>query len=253
MVDNCILSTNFSRTIFKGCIVHVGAFMKLIIGLIIFSVLVAGCISPDVKTGDPLQYELPGMENTTIFYLNLSSTQVIDNVINQTSVDYRIDDSIQTFRNPVAVDYRGNNASLNVTIKTIMGRNYAHFNFSTNFSGFVAYTRPGGQDFTYIPEGNRTIRVVLPENFTAGTMFLGYIQPDPDNITHDALGREVLIWNNSVAPKIRVRYHNRDTPELLLYMFGFLLICAVIVWVYYYFSISALKRKRKMLERNIKK
>ena len=143
---------SFQRTIFKGFIVHVVAFMKLIIGLIIFSVLVAGCISPDVKTGNPLQYELPGMENTTIFYLNLSSTQVIENVINQTSVDYRIDDSIQTFRNPVAVDYRGNNASLNVTIKTIMGRNYAHFNFSTNFSGFVAYTRPGGQDFTYIPD-----------------------------------------------------------------------------------------------------
>ncbi len=227
--------------------------MKLIIGLIIFLVLAAGCISPDVKTGTPSQYELPGLKNTTIFYLNLSSTQVIDDVVNQTSVDYRVDDSIQTFRNPVAVDYRGNNASLNVTIKTIMGRNYAHFNFSTNFSGFVAYTIPGGQDFTYIPAGNRTIRVILPEDFTAGTMFLGYIQPDPDNITHDALGREVLIWNNSAGQKIRVRYHHTDTQELLVYLFGFLLICAVIIWVYYYFSISALKRKRKMLERNIKK
>src|SRR5659263_347684 len=123
--------------------------MKLIIALVMFSVLVAGCISPDVKTGDPSQYELPGLENTTIFYLNLSFTQVIDNVINQTSVDYIIEDSIQTFRNPAAVDYAGNNASVNVSIKTIMGRNYAHFNFSTNFSGFVAYTRPGGQGFTH--------------------------------------------------------------------------------------------------------
>lgn len=253
MVGNCVLSAKFSRTIFKGFIVHVGVLMKLIIGLIIFLVLAAGCISPDVETGTPSQYELPGLKNTTIFYLNLSSTGVIDNVVNKTSVDYRIDDSIQTFRNPVAVDYRGNNASLNVTIKTIMGRNYAHFNFSTNFTGFVAYTIPGGQDFNYIPAGNRTIRVVLPEDFTSGTMFLGYVQPDPDNITHDALGREVLTWNNSTGQRIRVRYHHKDTQELLLYLFGFLSFCAVVIWVYYYFSISSLKRKRTMLERSIKK
>ena len=227
--------------------------MKLIIALVMFSVLAAGCISPDIKTGDPSQYELPGLENTTIFYLNLSFTHVIDNVINQTSVDYRIEDTIQTFRHPVAVDYSGNNASVNVTVKTILGRNYAHFNFSTNFSGFVAYTMPGGQDFTYIPTGNGTIRVVLPENFTAGTMFLGYIQPDPDNITQDSKGREVLIWRNITGQKVRVRYHHRDTTKLLLYMFGFLVLCAVIVWGYYYFSISALKKKRKMLENMIRK
>ena len=227
--------------------------MKLIIALVMFSVLAAGCVSPDVKTGDPSQYELPGMENTTIFYLNLSFTQVIDNVINKTSVDYRIEDSIQTFRNPAAVDYKGNNASVNVTIKTMMGRNYAHFNFSTNFSGFVAYTRPGGQDFTFIPAGNGTIRVVLPENFTSGTRFLGYVQPVPNNITQDSKGREVLVWDNPIGQKIRVRYHHRDTPGLLLYMFGFLIICAVIVWGYYHFSISALKKKREMLENNIRK
>ena len=227
--------------------------MKLIIALVMFSVLAAGCISPDVKTGDPSQYELPGLKNTTIFYLNLSFTQVIDNVINQKSVDYMIEDSIRTFRNPVAVDYPGNNASVNVSIKTIMGRNYAHFNFSSNFSGFVAYTKPGGQDFTYIPAVNGTIRVVLPENFTTGTMFIGYIQPVPNNITHDSTGREVLVWDNPIGQKIRVRYHHRDTTELLSYMFGFLLICAVIVWGYYHFSISALRKKRKMLENKIRK
>ena len=98
---------------------------------------------------------------------------------------------------------------MNVSIISIMARNYAHFNFSSNFSGFVAYTRPGGQDFTYIPVDNGTIRVVLPENFTAGTIFLGYIQPNPDNITKDSSGREVLVWNNAQNKKIRVRYHQK--------------------------------------------
>ena len=227
--------------------------MKLILIPVLLLVFVQGCISPDIKTGDSPQYELPGLENNTTFYLDLSSTLVIDSVINQASVDYRIEDSIQTFKNPVAVDYSGNNVSVNVSVKTVLGRNYAHFNFSTNFSGFVAYTIPGGQDFIYVSPGNRTIRVVLPENFTAGTMFLGYIQPDPDNITQDSSGREVLVWDNPVKQKIRVRYHHRDTPKLLTYMFGLLLFCAVIVWGYYHFSILALKKKRKMLENIIRK
>ena len=227
--------------------------MKSIIILTLLMIAVAGCISPAVKTGDTSLYELPGMVNTTIFYLNLSSTHVIDSIVNRTSADYLIEDNIQTFRNPVAVDYSGANASVNVSIRTSAGRNYAHFNFSSNFSGFVAYTVPGSQDFTYQPAGNKTIRAVLPHNFTAGTAFLGYVRPKPDNITYDQSGREVLTWDNPRNEKIRVRYHHIDTTLMLMYLFGLLLICAIIVWVYYYYSISALKKKREMLEKNIRK
>jgi len=39
-------------------IVHAGALMKFVLVLILLSVLVEGCISPVVKTGDPSQYEL---------------------------------------------------------------------------------------------------------------------------------------------------------------------------------------------------
>lgn len=233
-------------------IVHAGAFMKLVLILILLLVLGEGCISPVVKTGDPSQYELTGLTNTTIFYLNLSTVKVIDNIINKTSVDYLIEYNVENFRHPIAVDYSGNNASVNVSIITNRGKNYAHFNFSSNFSGFAAYTIPGGQDFTYLPVSNKTIRVVLPENFTAGTMFLGYVDPNPNNITQDSSGREVLIWDNP-GKKIRVRFHHRDTPVLLMYLFGFLLACAVIIRVYYHYSILALSKKRKMLENIIKK
>jgi hypothetical protein len=245
----------FSRIIFKHYIdiVHAGALMKFVLILILLLVFLQGCISPTVKTGDPSRYELPGLANTTIFYLNISSVQVIYNVVDRKSVDYRIEDSIQTFRYPVAVDYSGNNVSMNVSIISIMAKNYAHFNFSSNFSGFVAFTMPGGQDFTYFPVDNGTIRIVLPKNFTAGTIFLGYVQPKPDNITQDSSGREVLIWNNPQNNKIRVRYHQNDTPVMLMYLFGSLLICAVIVWGYYYYGIYALKKKREMLEKTLRK
>lgn len=227
--------------------------MKFVLILILFLVFLQGCISPTVKTGDPSRYELPGLANTTIFYLNLSSVQVIYNVVDRTSVDYRIEDSIQTFRQPVAIDYSGKNVSMNVSIISIRGKNYAHLNFSANFSGFVAFTIPGGQDFTYIPIDNSTIRVVLPKNFTAGTIFLGYVQPEPDNISKDFSGREVLVWNNTQNEKIRVRYHQNDTSVMLMYLFGSLLIAAVIVWGYYHYSISALKKKREMLEKGPRK
>jgi len=227
--------------------------MRSVLFLLLLAVLLQGCINPQIKTGDPSRYELPGLNNTTIFYLNISSTQVIENINDRISFDYQIVDNIATFKNPVAVDYSGNNASVNVSIMNTFGRNYAHFNFSSNFSGFVAYSGPGGQDFTYFPPLNRTIRVVLPLNFTAGTMFLGYIQPKPDNITHDSSGREVIIWNNASGEKIRVKYHHTDMTDLLVYFVGFLLICAIIIWGYYKYSISALQKKRKMLEKDMRK
>jgi hypothetical protein len=227
--------------------------MRSVLFLLLLLVLMEGCINPQVKTGNPARYELPGLNNTTIFYLNVSSTQVIENINNRTSFDYQIVDNIATFKDPVAVDYSGNNASVNVSIISMLGRNYAHFNFSSNFSGYVAYSVPGGQDFSYSSPINKTIRVVLPVNYTAGTMFLGYIQPKPDNITQDSSGREVIIWNNASGENIRVKYNQKEMTQLLIYFAGFLLISAIIIWGYYKYSISAIQKKRKMLEKDIRK
>jgi len=227
--------------------------MRSVLFLLLLLVLMEGCINPQVKTGDPSRYELPGLNNTTIFYLNVSSTQVVENINDRISFDYQIVDNIATFKNPVAVDYSGNNASVNVSIISMLGRNYAHFNFSSNFSGYVGYSVPGGQDFTYYPPINRTIRVVLPVNYTAGTMFLGYIQPKPDNITQDSSGREVITWNNASRENIRVKYNLRENTQLLVYFVGFLLISTIIIWGYYKYSISAIQKKRKMLEKDIRK
>ena len=226
--------------------------MKLFLFTILLLVLAEGCISPPVKTGDPGLYEFPGLVNNTIFYLNLSSTRVVDNVNYKLSVDLPLEGNIESFKYPAAVDYFGNNVSVNVSILQILGKNYAHFNFSSNFSGFIGYSIPGTQDFSYIPAGNGTIRVVLPRNYTTGTLFLGYIKPTPDNITQDATGRDVLIWTDP-KERIRVKYYHRDTPGHSIYLSLFLLISAIIIWGYYYFSVRALSKKRKMLERDIRK
>lgn len=228
--------------------------MKSYLFLILLSVLAAGCIAPEIKTGNPAEYELPGLINTTIIYLNLSSVQVVDSVINTTSDGFFIEGSDEmSFRNPVAVDYSGNNVSFNVSKDFIFGRNFARFNFSSPFSGFVAFSQPGSQDFTYLLTKNGTIRVVLPVNYTVRS-FLGIAEPKPDNITLDSSGREVIIWDNPYPETaIRVKYQDKNAPALLFYFFFSLFIFAAVVLGYYYMSLSALKKKRAMMEKDVRK
>jgi len=74
------------------------------------------------------------------------------------------------------VDYSGNNGSVNVSIITNRGKNYAHFNFSSNFSGFVAYTIPEAGFYIFTGwQWDNTCG--FTRNFTAGTMFLDISTP----------------------------------------------------------------------------
>jgi len=224
--------------------------------LVLLSFLAAGCIAPEIRTGNPAEYELPGLNNTTIFYLNISSVQVVENVINSTTVGFIIPDKTEmNFRNPVAVDYSGNNVSFNVSKVLIFGKNFARFEFSSPFSGFVAFTQSGGQDFTYPLTKNGTIRVVMPASYTSQSMFLGVAQPKPENVTIDSKGREVITWENPYPARksIRVKYSHKNAPTLLFYFFFSLFIFAVLVLGYYYMSLSELKKKRAMMEKETKK
>ncbi|MFZ2411336.1 MAG: DUF5803 family protein [Candidatus Methanoperedens sp.] len=224
--------------------------------IILLSVLAGGCISPSIQAGNPSEYELLGLENTTVFYLNFSSVQVVDNVVNSTSVAFILMDKTEAnFRNPVAVDHSGKNVSFNVSKEVIFGKVFARFDFNMPFSGFVAFTESGSQDFNYLLTKNGSIRVVLPVNYTASSTFLGVSQPKPDNITNDASGREVLVWEKPYPghKSIRVKYSHKDAPSLLFYFLFSLFIFAVMVMGYYYFSLNALKKKRTLIERDVRK
>jgi hypothetical protein len=220
--------------------------------ILLLAILAAGCITTEIDAGAPHQYELPGINNTTIYYLNLSTIQVVESVINQSSVKLVIGDSgDMDFRDPVAVDYAGNNVTFNISKGAIFGRSFVRFDFNSSFSGFIAYTQSDGQDFTRQLTDNGSVRVVLPEGYTTGSNFLGIAQPPPDNITMDSRGRDVLIWNNPYPQHqmISVKYYQRDAPAALLYFFIFLLIAAVVIFGYYRLSLRALKKKRNIVEK----
>jgi hypothetical protein len=228
--------------------------IKLFLGILLI-ILVAGCVNPQIEAGNPAEYEFPGLNNTTVFYLTDSSIQVVENVVNQTSVDFSINGNPETnFRNPIAVDYSGKNVSFNASPGPVLGENYIQMNFSSPFSGWVAYTQPGGGDFIYPITKNETIRVVLPSNYTANS-FLGLIQPPPDNITQDASGREVIIWKNPNPDfgQITVKYQLKDAPTLLFYFFIVLFIFFICVMGYYMWNINELKKKRILMEKDIRK
>jgi hypothetical protein len=228
---------------------------ELFLGILLL-ILVSGCVNPQIEAGNPAEYELPGLNNTTVFYLTDSSVQVVENVVNQTSVDFIINGNPETnFRNPVAVDYSGKNVSFNASQGPVLGENYIQMNFSSPFSGWVAYTQAGGGDFIYPITKNGTIRVVLPLNYTATSKILGLIQPPPDNITQDASGREVIIWEKPTPDNgtITVKYQLKDAPTLLSYFLFVLFIFFIFVMSYYLWSINELKKKRILMEKDIRK
>lgn len=214
---------------------------------------VSGCISSEVPAGAPGQYELPGIDNTTIYYLNGSTVKVVDSVANETTVKYMLDDSGESnFKDPVAVNSSGN-VSFNVTSEPIFGRSYIRFDFSSEFSGFVAFTQSDGQDFIRMTVKNRSVRVVLPPDHTTGSRFLGIPNPEPDNITIDTPGREVLIWNDPYPFQISVKYYHRSAPTMLAFFSVILIICVSLISGYYYLTIRSLKKKRNRIEKGFKK
>ncbi|MCZ7400034.1 MAG: DUF5803 family protein [Candidatus Methanoperedens sp.] len=229
--------------------------LELFLGILLL-ILVSGCVYPQIEAGNPTEYELPGLNNTTVFYPADSSVQVVENVVNKTSVDFIINGNADTnFRNPVAVDYSGKNVSFNASMGPVLGKNYIQMNFSSPFSGWVAYTQAGGGDFIYPITKNGTIRVVLPLNYTATSKFLGLIQPPPDNITQDASGREVIIWEKPDPEfgQITVKYQLKDAPTLLFYFFFLLSVFFICVMGYYLWNINELKKKRILMEKDIRK
>ncbi len=229
--------------------------MKLwLLTCILVFVIAAGCITSEVPAGAPGQYELPGIANTTIYYLNGSTVKVVDSIINETTVRYMMDDSSDTnFKDPVAVNSSGLNVSFNVTSEPIFGRSYIRFDFSSMFSGYVAFTQSDGQDFIRTTVENKSVRVVLPRGHTTGSRFLGIPNPEPDNITVDTLGRQVLIWDNPYPFQISVKYYEKGAP-MLLYYFSIILIASfAVICLYYYITIRTLKKKRNLIERFFKK
>jgi hypothetical protein len=223
---------------------------------ILLLILVSGCVYPQIEAGNPAEYELPGFNDTTVFYLAGSTVQVVENVVNKTSVDFIINGNADTnFRNPVAVDYSGKNVSFNASMGPVLGKSYVLMNFSSPFSGWVAYTQAIGGDFIYPITKNRTIRVVLPLNYTATSKFLGVIQPPPYNITQDASGREVIIWEKPDPQdgQIIVKYQHKDAPTLLFYFFFSLFVFFIFIMGYYIWNINELKKKRILMEKDVRK
>lgn len=216
----------------------------------------SGCIATEPEAGRLEEYELPGLNNTTIFYLNSSMIQVIESAVNETSVKFVLDETGEmNFRNPVAVNHSGKNISFTISREPIFGKTYVRFDFDSRFSGFIAYTQPGGQDFMRSLIKNGSVRVVLPVNFTTGSRFLGIAQPKPDNITIDTSGREVLIWDAPYPEhnRIEVKYYHKSAPRALLYFFVMLFLGFIAVYGYYYLSIRGLRKKRERMEKGINK
>jgi hypothetical protein len=228
-----------------------------IIAVILLVIIASGCVAPAIIEGSQGDYELPGLNNTTIYYLNSSSMQVVENVVNTTTIDILTADTTTRLNvmSPVAVDYAGNNVTFNVSKVSQFGNTYARFDFKSNFSGFVAFTQSDGSQLRLPILKNGSIRVILPVNYTTGFVFLGSPMPAPDNMTIDEKGRQVLTWDNPYPDNkfLSVKYYHESAPEAILFMFVLLGVGAVLITGYYYFSMRGLKKKLEVMEKDVRK
>lgn len=227
----------------------------LILAIILLT-FTAGCISSEIEEGNPQEYELPGLYNTTIFYLDTSSVQVVESVTNVTELKVSTGDTGDlTIYDTVAIDNSGNNVSFNVSKKVDFGKSYLLFEFESPLTGFVAYTHSGRQDFASPLTRNVTVMIVLPQDFTTGSRFLGIAHPEPYNVTIDASGREVLIWENPYPEhkNIGVKYYKESAPAILGYFFIFLFMIGMLLFGYYYRVVRKLKTKRNIMEKDVRK
>lgn len=247
-----IPSEKTSRT----SVLQVALMKSQIIAATLLVIIASGCVAPAIPEGDQSNYELPGLNNTTIYYLNSSTMQVVENVINTTTVDIFTAESTRlNVKAPVAVDYAGNNVTFNVSKASQFGSSYARFDFKSNFSGFVAFTQSDGSQLRLPIIKNGSIRVVLPVNYTTGSIFLGSALPAPDNLTVDEKGRQVLTWNNPYPDHklLSVKYYHESAPEAILFLFVLIAVGAMLIMGYYYFTMRGLKKKLEVMEKDVRK
>lgn len=241
--------------------------MKLLVFacILLLAISIAGCLAP--LNSRSQEYEFWGLgTNSTTFYLDTDVKTV--HAINSTSTfEVEISDFSGGFQDSYGIEnikaigyygaYQGSltNLTYNVTKDVRRGKKYLRFSFGQQVTGFLAYTEASQQqEFmrTLFREGE--VRIVSPENYTTGNLFLGIARPPPDSIQINK-SREVLIWHNPYPTykSISVKYYPKWAPNALAFFALFLSLCALAFGAYYYYGIKTLKKRRKEIERDVRK
>lgn len=240
--------------------------MKLIVfAFVLIAISIAGCLAPS-NSSKP-EYEFWGLgTNSTTFYLDtdvktvhaINSTSTFEVEISGFSGGFQDSYGIE---NTVAIGYYGayqgslTNLTYNVTKDVRRGKKYLRFSFEQQVTGFLAYTEASQQqEFTRTLSKEGKVRIVLPENYTTGNLFLGIARPPPDSIQVNK-SREVLIWDSPypIYKSISVKYYPKWAPNALGFFALFLSLCALAFGAYYYYGIETLKKRRKEIERDVRK
>lgn len=160
---------------------------------------------------------------TTTFYLTDNSTAKVVNIIDNQSIldiapiqDFTKMDSDVISNIVVVAEYAnntnsssalfeniaarksGSNLSYIMSDETIKGQRHIYMNFSRPIRGYVAYTMlmPMGQNLFYIGDSPFVLRVVLPNGYTTGNIFIGRSRPEANKIYFDDKNRMNLVWYN---------------------------------------------------------
>lgn len=239
--------------------------MKLIVfAFVLIAISIAGCLAP-LNSSKP-EYEFWGLgTNSTTFYLD-TDIKTIHAINNTSTFEVEISDfsgfqDSYGIENIMAVGYYGAyqgsliNLTYNASKEIRRGKKYLRFSFEQQVTGFLVYTEASQQqEFTRTLSREGEVRIVLPENYTTGNLFLGIARPPPDSIQVNK-SRDVLMWDSPYPTykSISVKYYPEWAPLALGFFALFLSLCALAFGAYYYYGIETLKKRRKEIERDVRK
>ncbi len=225
-------------------------------------VLLSGCLAENEPvSGSPGMYQLEWIGNSTsTYYINITTIQAVITVENVTSFKIDRTDQLSTesnlgISNIYVQTINGTNVTPIISKKIEPIRKYIDLNFNRSFTGFIAYSEKSTGSVFKVPLDRKGIvRIILPENYTTGNPALGMPKPTPDNRTVDRFDREVLIWNDPYPrfPSIEVTYYQTESPLALELFVISILIVAIFAGLYYYYGIEKLKRRRMLIERDVR-
>lgn len=123
--------------------------------------------------------------------------------------------------------------------------------FDEPVTGYLAYTMElqGGRSFMTPNPSSAFVRAVLPEGYVTGNRVFGIPRPEPESITHDSEGRQVLMWRDLKKDEIiHVKYYEKSAPKWFFASIVALIFGGLLTLTYYSRGKKDIRKSREIFE-----
>jgi|GEM_PF-2182300 len=229
---------------------------RLAVFVAILFLSASGCMQSD-SSPKPEEYIFNYTDcNSTTYYISEASVETVYVVHDTTTLEIMregtaVSSTPEAELSNVVVVNRADTANplqYNISSHVARGKRHVVIEFPAS-TDFVAYTEMLAGNELARPTSDGPVRVYLPEGYATGSLLLGTPRPSPEQRFEDDSGRTVLEWNGSNVSAFSVAYYNESAPMVLTVIFTILGGAGIVILTYFKLKITALQKKREMIER----